>query len=369
MGSMAETAVPSRAYEVPFEARAYQGFVSGLKAHWGGELYREVLADAERAGSKTAEALEQEMSKRPAYRLYSWLERRTQQMRFHGRWGFATVLEKQRARLEALLESASASRSDRLQLDAKLEVPEYVTAADTHQLRGGLWREAFHAYVLAWYQTGLSFAGSKPDALVDWYADLLQQRATAVGLAPKKILDLGCTGGRSTRALKRVFPQAELFGLDVCEPSLRHGHLRTAEEGVEVTLCQQSAEKLRFGDASVDVVASHWLFHEMPPRAIRNCIAEGARVLRKGGVFAAYDMCVVPGGVVGEWLHEGYARRNNEPFAYTLMKMDLEAELKKAGFKDIRVELSSPDHPGPEIPERLPNRRLHYMAMVSGIKA
>ena len=365
MGAMAETAAASRAYETPFEARAYQGFVSGLKAYWGSELYREVVAEAEQVGAKSADELEREMSTRPSYRLYSWLERRTQQMRFHGRWGFATVLEKQRARLEALLEGAPSSRSDKLQLDPGLKLPEYVTGADTHQLRGGLWREPFHAYVLAWYQTGLSFAGSKPDALVDWYAELLKKRATS----PRKILDLGCTGGRSTRAIKRVFPQAEVFGLDVCEPSLRHGHLRTAEEGVDVTLCQQSAEKLGFDDDSVDMVASHWLFHEMPPRAVRNCIAEGARVLRKGGIFAAYDMCVVPGGVIGEWLHTGYARRNNEPFAHTLMKMDLEAELKKAGFKDIRVELSSPDHPGPEIPERLPNRRLHYMAMVTGIKA
>jgi ubiquinone/menaquinone biosynthesis C-methylase UbiE len=149
---------------------------------------------------------------------------------------------------------------------------------------------------------------------------------------------------------------------------LRHGHLRSAEEGVEVTLCQQSAEKLNFGNETIDLVASHWLFHEMPPRAIRNCIAEGARVLKKGGLFAIYDMCVVPGGAIGEWLHTGYARRNNEPFAHTLMKMDLEAELKKAGFKDVQVQLSSPDHPGPQIPERLPSRRLHYMAMVSGIK-
>jgi ubiquinone/menaquinone biosynthesis C-methylase UbiE len=359
----------SRAYEAPFEARAYQSFVSGLKAYWGGELYREVLADAERAKAKSADELEREMSQLPAYRLYGWLERRTQQMRFHGRFGFATVLEKQRARLEALLASAPASRPDKLKLDPNLKLPEYVTEADTHQLNGGLWREPFHAYVLAWYQTGLSFAGSKPDALVDWYADLLKKRA----VNPKRILDLGCTGGRSTRAIKRVFPQAEVFGLDVCEPSLRHGHLRTAEEGVDVTLCQQSAEKLGFENESVDMVASHWLFHEMPPRAIRNCIAESARVLKKGGVFAAYDMCVVPGGVVGEWLQTGYARRNNEPFAHTLMKMDLEAELKTAGFKDVQVLLSSPDHPGdemrgPAIPERLPNRRLHYMAMVSGIK-
>src|SRR3954463_16511840 len=187
MGAMAETAAASRAYEAPFEARAYQGFVSGLKAYWGGELYREVLADAERANAKSVGEREREMSEHAGYRLYGWLERRTQQMRFHGRWGFATVLEKQRVRLEALLEGAQASRSDKLQLDPGLALPDYVTQADTHQLEGGLWREAFHAYVLAWYQTGLSFAGSKPDALVDWYADLLKKRAADLNRDPKRI--------------------------------------------------------------------------------------------------------------------------------------------------------------------------------------
>ena len=368
MGAMAETAVPSRAYEVPFEARAYQGYISGLKAYWGGELYREVLKTAEATHAHDTAELEHEMHRDPAYQLYAWLERRTQQMRFHGRWGMATVLEAQRGKLESLLAAAETLQPERLRLSPELELPDYVTAADTHQLSGGLWRDAFHAYVLAWYQTGLSFAGSKPDALVDWYAELLKKRLQQLGLAPKRILDLGCTGGRSTRAIKRVMPGAEVYGCDVCEPSLRHGRLRSAEEGADVWLCQQSAEKLDFEDASFDLVASHWLFHEMPPRAIRNCIAEASRLLRPGGVFAVYDMCVVPGGTVGEWLHTGYAARNNEPFAHTLMQMDIEAELAKAGFKDIRVELSSPDHPGPATPERLPERRLHYMALVSGVR-
>jgi ubiquinone/menaquinone biosynthesis C-methylase UbiE len=155
----------------------------------------------------------------------------------------------------------------------------------------------------------------------------------------------------------------------VCEPSLRYGQLRSTAEGCEVWLCQQNAESLKFDEGSVDIVASHWLFHEMPPRAIRNCIAESARVMRQGGVFAVYDMCIVPGGVIGEWLHAGYALRNNEPYAHTLAKMDLQDELVRAGFSDLRVELSSPDHPGPAIPVHLPPRRLHYMAMISGVKA
>jgi ubiquinone/menaquinone biosynthesis C-methylase UbiE len=369
MGTMAETAVPSRAYDVPFEARAYQSYISGLKAYWGGELYREVVSSAEAANATSVDHLETVMRSDPGYQLYAWLERRTQQMRFHGRWGMATVLEGQRARLESLLRRAESIRPDRLSLEADFQLPDYVTGTDTHQLRGGLWREPFHAFVLAWYQTGLSFAGSSPDALVDWYASLLKRRLEGLALTPRRILDLGCTGGRSTRAIKRAMPAAEVHGCDVCEPSLRHGHLRSAEEGADVWLCQQNAEQLRFADGSFDVVASHWLFHEMPPRAIRACIAEAARVLRSGGVFAVYDMCVVPGGTIGEWLHSGYAIRNNEPFAHTLMQMDLQAELKKAGFTDVRVDLSSPDHPGPEIPERLPERRLHYMALVSGQRA
>lgn len=368
MGAMAETAVPSRADDVPFEAHAYQSYISGLKAYWGGELYREVVTTAEAVHARNAADLERIMRGESSYQLYAWLERRTQQMRFHGRWGMATVLEGQRKNLESLLAAAETLHPDRLRLAEKFQVPDYVTRTDTHQLSGGLWREPFHAFVLAWYQAGLSFAGSNPDALVDWYATLLKKRLDGLALTPKRVLDLGCTGGRSTRAIKRLMPEADVYGCDVCEPSLRHGRLRSAEEGVDIWLWQQSAEQLEFEDRSFDLVASHWLFHEMPPLAIRNCIAEASRVLRPGGVFAVYDMCVVPGGIVGKWLHSGYAARNNEPFANSLMEMDLQDELAKAGFSEIRVELSSPDHPGPDIPERLPQRRLHYMSLVSGVR-
>ena len=57
--------------------------------------------------------------------------------------------------------------------------------------------------------------------------------------------------------------------------------------------------------SSVDLVASHWLYHEMPPRAIRAALREARRVLRPGGALMAYDMYLVPGGAVGRWLHAG----------------------------------------------------------------
>ncbi|MSQ71334.1 MAG: class I SAM-dependent methyltransferase [Betaproteobacteria bacterium] len=355
-------------YDVPFEARAFQGYVSGLKAYWGNALYREVVQEANAVAAPDSAALERAMRASPAYQLYAWLERRTQQMRFHGRWGYATVLEGQRDKLDALLAAADAPPSDRLRLKDGFRIPRYVTECDTHQLSGGLWREPFHAWVLAWYQTGLSFAGSNPEVLVDWYAALLAKALARHRLAPGRILDLGCTGGRSSRAIKRALPAAEVVGADVCEPSLRLGRLRSAEEGSNVILCQQNAEQTDFDDASFDLVTSHWLLHEMPPAAIRRSFGDAYRLLRPGGLFAAYDMCLVPGGVVGDWLHTGYAARNNEPFAHTLAAMDLRADLERAGFSDVKIELSSPEHPGPDAPDALPPHRLHYMALVTALR-
>lgn len=356
---------PPAGIPAPLEARAFQDFLNGAKAYWGGELYREVVAQAEATGIEEVEALERGMRDAPAYRLYAWLERRVQQFKWHGRWGFVTALQPHRAELDARLANVNEENSAGLELDPAFELPDYVTRTDTHQLAGGLWRDPMNAYCLAWYQQGPSFSGPDPEALVNWYARLLKERAVAKGLHPRRIVDLGCTAGRSSRAIKRAMPDAEVIGCDVCAPTLRHGHLVAAGDSARVTLSQQSAEALRFADATVDLVASHWLAHEMPPRAIRQSITEARRVLRRGGMLAIYDMILVPGGVVGAWLQSGYAARNNEPFAHTLYRMDFRRELEAAGFADVRIELTSPQHPGPDVPTRLPETRLHYMTLVT----
>ena len=358
--------LPSRDWRGSFEASAYQSFLAGLKTYWGGELYRDVVARAEAVEETSVRVLEENVRADPSYRLYSWLERRIQQLKWQGRYGFATMIDAQRDHLAAHLRDALSVAPDRLRLDPSVALPDYVTAIDTHQQPGGLWRDPLAAYALAWYATGLSFAGTNPDELVEWYAKLIVEHAAAIGLKPRTIIDLGCTGGRSTRAIKRAIPAAELIGCDVCPGPLTHGHLRSIEENCVVTLMQCSAEALPHSDASVDVVASHWLYHEMPPAAIRRSITEAGRVLRPGGLFAAYDMVLVPGGMVGRWLQSGYAARNNEPFAHTLTEFDFSAELTRAGFTGIRIELTGPQHPDPtSSPPGLPPRRLHYMTIVS----
>jgi hypothetical protein len=116
-------------------------------------------------------------------------------------------------------------------------------------------------------------------------------------------------------------------------------------------------------------VASHWLYHEMPPGAIRRSLREARRVLEKGGGFMAYDMYLVPGGAIGRWLQAGYAARNNEPFAHIYAGMDMKAELEDAGFKDVEMRIAHPEPDAAVKAGELPRYRTHYMTMITARSA
>jgi hypothetical protein len=74
------------------------------------------------------------------------------------------------------------------------------------------------------------------------------------------------------------------------------------------------------------------------------------------------------GGTVGRWLLSGYAARNNEPYAHTLLEFDWRDELARAGFSDVQARYGLPQDPGPEPPETLPPQRLHPMTFVSAVR-
>lgn len=354
--SAVDKAADSTKAVLPFECKVYQSYIRGLKAWWKNEAYRAVMADAAPFAGKGVVALETELGKAPSYQLYGWLERHLQQFKYVGRWGLVPVIAEKSDQLGAILKKGALEFPERLKLDPAFKVPDYVTRVDTHQHPGSTWSDDYDAFVHESATAGFSFTLGDSEQLVERYARPLVSLCN-----PRDILDLGCSTGKSSRAFKTAAPQANVFGCDVSAPVLRLAHVRAVEQGMHIEFSQQSAEKLNFADGSFDLVASHWLYHEMPPTAIRRAIREARRVLRPGGVFAIYDMCAVPGGVVGEWLHAGYAARNNEPFAYPLVKLDFDKELRAAGFGDVKLEVHAP--PG----DRMPASRTHYMAMVTAV--
>ena len=344
-----------------FEAGAYQCFVRGLRGVWREEAYRGAVEAAKASGAADPADIERAAARAPAYRLYAWLERYSQQLKYYGRWGIVSWMQAQDARLAAVLDAACERHPERLVLDPAFSVPGYVREVDTHQHQGGLWSDGYDAFAYETSSSAYSFSLLDPKSPHAVYAD------AAKALVPdaRRIIDLGCTGGGSTRTLARAFPQAEVTGCDVCAPPLMLAHLRAIEEGLVIHWRQAAAEALPWEAASVDLVASHWLYHEMPPHAVRAALGEARRVLRPGGGLMAYDMYLVPGGAIGRWLHAGYAARNNEPFAHTYAGMDMRAELEAAGFRDIEIRLAYPTADETVKAGGLPAARTHFMTMIT----
>jgi SAM-dependent methyltransferase len=101
-------------------------------------------------------------------------------------------------------------------------------------------------------------------------------------LRGREVLELGCGAAQWTIAMRREGIRAT--GVDLSERQLAHARARSAAEGVAVPLVQATAERLPFRDGSFDVVfADHGAPTFAPPDAV---VAEAARILRPGGVFA-----------------------------------------------------------------------------------
>lgn len=352
-------------HRLGFEADAFQCFVRGLRAFWRDEAYRATATAAAGLGLDDPAAIEQRMRASPHYQLYAWLERHSQQFKYYGRWGIVALAEAQKARFAAILDAAAKRHPERLRLDPSFAIPGYVRDVDTHQHRGGIWSDACDAFAYETSSTGFTFSLFDPRSPLTAYTEAVGTRLAAHGLDAKRIVDLGCTIGGSTRALARAFPGAEVHGCDVCAPVLALAHLRALEQDLAITWWQKSAEDPGFAPGSVDAVASHWLFHEMPPAAIRNCLRASRRMLRPGGALVAYDMYLAPGGAVGRWLHAGYAARNNEPYAHSYAAMDMRHELEAAGFTDVDIRLAHPEPTESVQAGALPESRTHYMTLVS----
>lgn len=351
---------------LPFEVHAFQCFVRGLRGVWRDEAYIATVEAARARGAEVTEVdLERGLRGSPGYELYAWLERYSQQLKYYGRGGVVRFMEAHADEARRILDAGARVHPERLKLDPAFEVPAYVRDVDTHQHAGGIFTAAAAALAYEASSTGFSFSlfdSRSPMLVYGEEACRLLADSTGTG---RRIVDLGCTIGGSTRALKRALRGAAVIGVDVCGPVLALAHLRTVEQGLEVEYRQRSADALDVEPESVDLVASHWMFHEMPPAAIRRTLREARRVLRPGGAIMVFDMYLRPGGAIGRWLHAGYSARNNEPFAHGYAEMDIAAELEAAGFGEVSMRVAHPEPDARVVAGELPAARTHYITMVT----
>lgn len=313
------------------DAAAYQRFVSAARGFWSGDLYaalRRQTAERARAAHADGQAFEAFVTRHPTHRMFAWLERHLQRMRYSGPFGLVEGVGRER---EALLAALSRPLpAGLLRLDPDLSPPRYYREYDIHQHPGGLGGDALAGLV---YRDAVGAGVVGKPALHQRFA----QRVLALGEAPARILDLGCGFGRSTRAFADAAPSARVHGIDLSAGCLAvAAHETPATLHGRVSFAQADATASRLPAASFDLVTSTMLLHEMPEPAVRALIGETGRLVADGGSVAHLDF-LPPHDPLLRILFEGHARRNNEPFLLEHSRIDLADAYARAGFSHVET--------------------------------
>jgi ubiquinone/menaquinone biosynthesis C-methylase UbiE len=85
--------------------------------------------------------------------------------------------------------------------------------------------------------------------------------------------------------------------------------------------------------ASVDIVTSIFLFHELPPEVRRAVTAEIARVLKPSGLFVFLDSLQMGDRPGWDGLIEAFPERFHEPYYRHYAIEDLEGMFRAAGLE------------------------------------
>lgn len=141
--------------------------------------------------------------------------------------------------------------------------------------------------------------------------------------------DVGCGTGRLLGEVADNFPALQRHAIDLSPPYLNAARRNAGDQGTVYTVAP--AERLPFADGSVDVLATVYLFHELPPKVRREVAAELARVLKPGGLYLHTDS-VQYGDTGMDVLLETFPRAFHEPYYDSYCDEDLDALFGGAGL-------------------------------------
>tara|TARA_B110000438_G_scaffold300155_1_gene351888 strand:+ start:758 stop:1948 length:1191 start_codon:yes stop_codon:yes gene_type:complete len=183
------------------------------------------------------------------------------------------------------LASAEKQGPGSLELKPDIFIPDYAKY-EIHIQPGGYVGDRFAGYIYYHGQNVVFPNGNYQDNLqVSWSRAMPRPADGKV----QRVLDQGCSDGQFSMVLKRMFPDAEVWGDDIAAPMLRFAHMRTVEHNMNINYVQGLSEESQFPDGYFDLVTNNLLVHEMPADKVRDLAKEAFRVLRPGGVFYPLD--------------------------------------------------------------------------------
>lgn len=161
-----------------------------------------------------------------------------------------------------------------------------------------------------------------------------------------RIVEIGGSVGQLACELKKLQPDAEVWGTDISAAMVRYSHWRAIQQNVDVHFAQMASEALDFPDNHVGLMVAHILFHEIPAPVIERTLAEVHRVLRPGGTFVLMDFATQEaddatkerdgtlgyGGGYGGVYGLMDATDNGEPYSPGLVTMNVERHIADSGL-------------------------------------
>jgi ubiquinone/menaquinone biosynthesis C-methylase UbiE len=305
------------------ETRAKLDFVLTLRRRWADTLYPAMRAEYDQAGhvAATAKEARPQVQALASYPWFAWAERNAQK----ALW---------RAVQDAVAEDPPPPPANpgpaTVEPDPALVLPAWYTDFDIHIQPGGVWRNDYSAET---YELGakLVMLGVNDDYTFHraFTETAIPQRAY------RRIVDLGCGFGKSTWPLKRAYPDAEVIGIDLALPCLRKAAAKASAQALAIRFVQADCAATQLPDASVDLVTSTMLIHEIPRPHLVATLKECARILAPGGLLRFLDFTRT-GDAFRDLAMIEHGERNNEPFMPGLLAADVPALCREAGLADAQ---------------------------------
>ena len=327
---------------------------SDMKELYYNDVEHTVLNATEDKLSQTVK-IRKAMEKTLFYRVWSSLRLNAQEMTWSS---VQNQVERSLPTLVKVSKDAAKNQSEAfgLSLNPSLKVPKYVSTLDIHQMPG-----CFHSeYVTDDVSVGAVYAhGTKvfggamkksknpgKGGVADTISNYLKIKYS--DFKPRRILDIGCTIGSNLLPYKKVFPEAELFGVDVGAPVLRYANARAVSMDIPVKYSQQNAEQMDFSDGYFDLIVSSFFFHEIPIKSSRMIMQEVNRLLTKGGMTVHMELpSVFEVDPYYNFYIDWDAYHNNEPHYAAFRKQNPISLLADGGFnKEDCYIIHIPDRGG-----------------------
>ncbi|HEY3899990.1 MAG TPA: class I SAM-dependent methyltransferase [Chthoniobacter sp.] len=128
---------------------------------------------------------------------------------------------------------------------------------------------------------------------------------------PARILEVGCGTGKNLVTLCRIFPRAQVTGIDLSETMLDVARRKAAPFGSRIRLLQGAYGAAQTGDGTYDLILFSYALSMFNP-GFEEAIATAHRDLTAGGHVAVVDFHDTRLPLFARWMGVNHVRMNGQ---------------------------------------------------------